>query len=368
MDKTRLFEMIADSIRQQILSGVLQPGDNLPPVREMAARWECAPGTVQHAYQQLTGEGLVVGRAGQGTRVTETALQTAQSGQHSSLRRAALIHQAESFLLGVLTAGYTPEEAEGAVRLAMDRWRSLASEPAPAPAGTLRFAGSHDPAVALLASHFGEIIPDYTLHVTFCGSLGGLMALARGEADLAGCHLWDEETNTYNAPFVRRLLPGRNVALLTLAHRRLGLILAPGNPNHVAGLADLARPGLRFINRQQGAGTRVWLDAQLRRAGIVPDRIQGYEHTVITHSEVASAVATGYVDIGLGLEAAALTYGLDFIPLTTERYDLAIPVDAWAFPPVQALAAWLVTDTARAAIRDLGGYDTARTGAIAWIG
>ena len=132
------------------------------------------------------------------------------------------------------------------------------------PQTLLRFVGSHDPAVAFITAHFNNVIPNYTPHLTFAGSLGGLIALTEGQADLAGAHLWDEESDTYNIPFIRRLLPGRQVAVLTLAHRNLGLIVLPPNPTGITGLADLTRPGIRFINRQAGAGTRRGRPAAVR--------------------------------------------------------------------------------------------------------
>lgn len=363
MTTTPLFQEIAESIREAILSGALRPGDELPPVREMSAQWRCAPGTVQRAYQELAAGGLVVSRPGQGTRVAAPA----PPAPASPLRQAALVHRAESFLLAALAEGYAPGEIEGAVRQALDRWRGVRDAvPAPPPA-VLRFAGSHDPAVSAIAARFGTLAAGYTLEVAFSGSLGGLIALAEGKADLAGCHLWDAETDTYNRPFVRRLLPGRRVALLTLAHRRLGLIVPPGNPLSLAALPDLARPGLRFLNRQAGAGTRVWLDAQLARLNLDPAHIQGYADRVATHEEVARAVAEGRADAGLGVETAALSYGLGFVGLTTERYDLAIPAEVWQSTPVQQLAAWLATGETRAVIAALGGYETGATGRVEWV-
>jgi molybdate-binding protein/DNA-binding transcriptional regulator YhcF (GntR family) len=363
MEQQPLFQVIAEAIRREILQGTLKHGDELPPVREMSEKWRCAPGTVQHAYHNLAKLGLVVSRVGQGTRVADAP----PTGSTPPLRRATLIHQAESFLIGALSAGHTLNDIELAVRLAMDRWRSLAEENPPPPGPGLRFTGSHDPAITLIAAQLGDFAPGYHLDVTFSGSLGGLIALARHETDLAGCHLWDEETDTYNAPFVRRLLPGRRTALLMVAHRHLGLIVPAGNPSNIRRLDDLARAGLRFINRQEGAGTRVWLDTHLRARRIDAEQIEGYSDCVPTHSEVASAIAQGQADVGLGLETAALAYGLDFVPLTVERYDLAIPSDVWEMPPVQALRRWLESDLAQDAIRSLGGYDTRSTGAVEWV-
>ncbi len=363
-DRTPLYLQIAESIRQEIVYRALHPGDALPSLRAMAERWRCTVGTVQRAYAELAREGLVISRFGQGTRVAEGA---PPAGQAAPLRRATLINHTERFLLEMLAAGYQAGEVERALRQALERWQAVADDHAPALQQTVRFVGSHDPAVSLLAAQFDQIAPGWALQVRFNGSLGGLMALAQGEADLAGCHLWDQASDSYNAPFVQHLLPGRSVALLTVAHRRLGLITPAGNPQQVAGLADLARPELRFANRQRGSGTRVWLDAQLQSAGVDVSAVTGYVVEMATHSAVAEAVATGQSDVGLGIEAAALAHGLGFIRLTSERYDLAVPAAAWEQPAVQALAAWLAADAARALIDGLGGYDTAETGRVAWV-
>lgn len=368
-EKRPLYVRIAEAVRQDLLEGRLRPGDALPTVREMAERWKCTPGTVQQAYRELTRQGIAVSRPGQGTHIgSSVAVEVARV---TPLRRATVAHHAEAFLLEMLSAGYTVAEIEGGFRASLDRWRALAAEALPAPSDILRFAGSNDAAVSLLAARFrdlcGSEVEGCVLQVSYPGSLGGLIALAEGKADLAGSHLWDEETDTYNEPFVRRLLPGRSVALLTLAHRRLGLIVAPGNPLKIAGLADLARPGVHFVNRQRGAGTRVWLDAQLRRSAIDAEAVAGYDHAVTTHAEVARAVAEGGAGAGLGIEAAAITYGLGFIRLATEPYDLVIPAESWELPAVRAVVTWLGTQEARHAIAGLGGYETEETGRVRWV-
>jgi molybdate-binding protein len=309
MPENYLYQKIAESIRQDILTGDLKPGDRLPSLRQMTTHWGCTTGTVQHAYHELAQAGLVVSRAGQGTKVVEQL----PSADRSPLRRATLIHRAEAFLLEVLTAGYTH------------------------------------------------------MQISFPGSLGGLMALAGGHVEIAGCHLWDEESDSYNAAYVRRLLPGVRVALLTLAHRRLGLIVPGGNPKNLKGLDDLMVPGLRFVNRQSGSGSRVWLDANLRLAGIDASQIDGYQNEKMTHSEVADTVARGDADVGLGLEASARSYVLDFVLLTQERYDLVMPQSTFESAPIQALVAWLESKTAKDSIQNLGGYDTGKTGQIEWV-
>ena len=243
--------------------------------------------------------------------------------EQGTLRRAHLVNRSEAFLLEALTSGYSLVEIQEAIDMAMDRWRTINTPHPDQPVETLRFAGSHDMVINELARFFfGQVVQGVTLQLTYNGSLGGLIALVEGKADLAGCHLWDAESDTYNSPFVRRLLPGKEVTMLTLAHRRQGLTVAPGNPHNIHRLADLARPGVRFVNRQPGSGTRVWLDAVLSREEIDPVSIKGYDDERLTHSAVARAVAEGSADVGLGLETASHAFGLDFVFLNRERYDL----------------------------------------------
>ena len=364
MSETHLYLKIAEDVRREILSGHLKPGDRLPSVRELTVRWGCTIGTVQRAYQELARQGLVISRAGQGTHVVSS---TQPSGEEA-LRWANLVHRSEAYLLEVLTAGYTQKEIEASMRQAMERWQVILQQPVLRDSQTLRFAGSHDPVLAWLATHFPEIVPQFNLQLGFTGSLGGLIALAEGKADLAGCHLWDEESDSYNLPFVRRILPGKRTALVTLAHRRLGLMVAEGNPAGIKGLEDLPRPGLRFVNRQSGSGTRVWLDVALRRAGILSERIQGYNDERMTHTEVASAVANRQAEVGFGLQAAAQDYRLDFIFLVRERYDLVIPAANMRLPSVSRLVDWLAGAEAKNVLSGFGGYETGETGRIQWVG
>lgn len=357
-----LFDKIAGSIRQQILDGTLRPGDPIPSVRDMSEQWSCAPGTVQRAYRELAAQGLIDSQVGQGSWVAE------RKEQHALLRRATLLNQVEGFALSVLAAGFTPVEIAEATREVLARWQARTGEPAPTSDQAIRFVGSHDPIISLLARRLSRFSPGYSLQMTFAGSLGGLIALARYGADIAGVHLWDDETEQYNTPFVKRFLPGRQVALLTLAERRLGLIVPGGNPADIAGLEDLIKkPGLRFVNRQAGAGTRVWLDSQLAKRGIDAEQIEGYQIAMRTHLEVAGEVAAGRADVGLGIEAAALAHGMGFVPLTTERYDLVIPAETWEMPVIQSLVEWLITDVAQETINAMGGYDVRQTGRVEWI-
>jgi len=232
---------------------------------------------------------------------------------------------------------------------------------------TLVAIGSHDVSLDLLANFLAERFPGYSLSSAHVGSLGGIMALRRGEAHLAGVHLLDEETGEYNLPYVRRFLPGRKLVLVTLMHRDQGLIVKKGNPKRITGFADLARPDVLFVNRQRGAGTRILLDYELKRAGIDPEQVRGYQHEEFTHMAVAVAVASGVADVGLGILAAARALDLDFVPVTQERYDLLIPAEYYDTILVKQLLSVIRDPAFQEAVLALGGYDLRETGRETWI-
>lgn len=229
---------------------------------------------------------------------------------------------------------------------------------------TIVAIGSHDLTLDLLADELGRRYPGRSLSSANVGSLGGLLALSRAEAHLAGSHLLDEATGEYNVAYIRRLLPGTKTIILGFVHRVQGLIVPKGNPKGIQGLADLARPDVSFINRQRGAGTRVLLDYRLRQLGISPSAVQGYERQEFTHLAVAAAVASGAADCALGILAAARALHLDFVPVDEEEYDLIIPA---AFFESEILAPLLaiIRDPAFAArVTSLGGYATPRIGQV----
>lgn len=357
MNEQKLYQEIAAAIRADIYAGRLRAGDTLPRVREMAVRWNCAPGTVQRAYRALSDEGLIISRTGQGTRV-------AARGADDRVRGLRLVNEAEARLLELIGMGYSVEEIDGALWVALDQIRARRVQQSAGARLALHFVGSHDPALSLASS---MIAGEYPIEMTFAGSLNGLLQLAHGQADFAGCHLWDSETHSYNTVYIRRLLHGRETAVMTIAHRRLGLITAQDNPLKVRTLDDLAQSDVRFINRQAGAGTRLWLDDQLAAASVDTAQISGYDQVAHTHAAIAQAVASGKANVGVGVEAAARVFGLAFIPLTTERYDLVIPAETWESAVIQALVGCLQLASTRQAIRDLGGYDTSETGRLAWV-
>jgi putative molybdopterin biosynthesis protein len=227
---------------------------------------------------------------------------------------------------------------------------------------TILAVGSHDLVLDLAASEIRAADPGATLASSNVGSLGGLVALRDGLCRVAGSHLLDPATGEYTLPYIDRVLAGRDVAVVRLVHREQGLIVAPGNPHGIAGVEDLARPGIRYVNRQRGAGTRVLLDHELGRRGIAPDAISGYTREEHTHLAVAAAVAAGRVDAGLGVQAAARAFGLDFVPVTREPYDLVLAEESLHEPVMAPLWALLEEPSFRSAVEALGGYGTEEMG------
>jgi len=229
-------------------------------------------------------------------------------------------------------------------------------------AHTIVAIGSHDLILDLAASHLRAADPLVTLASSNVGSLGGLVALRDGLCHLAGSHLLDPASGEYTLPYLDRILGGRPVAVIRLAHRDQGLIVQPGNPLGLTEIKDLARAGVRYVNRQRGAGTRVLLDHQLRLLGISPEAVDGYQREQHTHLAVAAAVAAGRADTGLGIMAAARAFGLGFVPVTREPYDLVVPVAARDGPLLAPLWALLDSDPFRAEVAALGGYATEEMG------
>ena len=235
---------------------------------------------------------------------------------------------------------------------------------------TVVVIGSHDVTLDLLASHLRRRQPPRSLASSNVGSLGGLVALRRGQAHAAGSHLLDEETGEYNRAYVERHRQGRPMVMVTLAHRVQGLMTLPGNPKGVMSLEDLAGGGVSFVNRQRGSGTRVLLDYKLAQLGIEPGDVRGYEREEYTHLAVAAQVASGAADAGLGVMAAARALDLGFTPLLEERYDLVIPREFYDSDLLAPVLDLLDGGSARGKafrgeVEALGGYDTREMGRVA---
>ncbi|CAM3308042.1 molybdopterin biosynthesis protein [Kibdelosporangium persicum] len=227
---------------------------------------------------------------------------------------------------------------------------------------TIVAIGSHDLVLDLAASALRAADPLITLASSNVGSLGGLVALRDGLCHIAGSHLLDPATGEYTLPYVDRLLDGSGIAVIRLVHRDQGLLVAPGNPLGLKGIDDLTRPGLRYVNRQRGAGTRALLDYELSRREIDPSTIPGYSREEHTHLAVAAAVSAGRADTGMGILAAARAFNLDFVPVAQEPYDLVLRADDLSGDLLAPLWDLLASPDFRAQVEALGGYSCAETG------
>jgi len=225
---------------------------------------------------------------------------------------------------------------------------------------TIVAIGSHDLVLDVAASELRAADPLVTLASSNVGSLGGLVALRDGLCHLAGSHLLDPATGEYTLPYVDRLLGPDGIAVVRLVHRDQGLIVAPGNPLGLTGIEDLTR--VSYVNRQRGAGTRALLDHELARRGVDPAAISGYSREEHTHLAVAAAVSAGRADAGMGILAAARAFGLDFVPVAREPYDLVLRTDTLDDPLLAPLWTLLERSDFRTGVEALGGYSCEETG------
>jgi len=369
--KDSLHLQIVQQVRNLIATEKIMPGDHLPPVRQLAEFLGVNQNTILKAYLLLEQERIVVAHKRGGTVVT------ARTDDPNILmeRQRRLADIVGSDVLKALSMGYSPEDIEANFHLQLARWREERQAPAPpeqaTPAtdekNTIRIVGSHDMALNILVDLTQRNNKELKIKVTNAGSLGGLIALQEERAHLAGIHLLDEETGEYNYPYVKKVLPGREVAIVHLAYRIQGLMFARGNPKNIKGIIDLKRPDVTFVNRQKGAGTRVLLDIHLRQLGINPRDIKGYEKELDTHVAVGLAVAHGEADAALGIEAAARSCNIDFIPLFRERYDLIIPMPNYRSALLAPLLRAVISEEFKAVVDKAGGYDVSQTGATSFL-
>ncbi len=229
---------------------------------------------------------------------------------------------------------------------------------------TIVAIGSHDLTLDLLAQFLAERAGGFRLMSANVGSLGGLVALRRGEAHLAGSHLLDPDSGMYNESYIHRYVPDREIVVVTLVGREQGWIVPAGNPKRLSGWADAANPDVQIVNRQRGAGTRLLLDYELGQLGIEPNHVRGYEREEYTHLAVAAAVASGVADTGLGIRAAARALDLDFVPMAAEQYELVIPAQFYESVLLRPLLDLLHDVRFKQAVNAMPGYDTAPMGQV----
>lgn len=229
---------------------------------------------------------------------------------------------------------------------------------------TIIIVGSHDLILDILRNELKIEAPVYRLALFHTGSMGGLMALKQGTAHLATSHLLDVESGDYNFPYIKRILGKKDLLVINLVYRQQGFMVKRGNPNNIFGIKDLTRQDVRYINRQKGSGTRVLLDYLLYKDDINPNEIKGYNQEEFTHLMVASSIANNRAETGLGILSAAKAFGLDFIPLIKERYDLIIPKKYYDNPGMQIILKIINTNHFKEQVVRLGGYDLSESGNI----
>lgn len=230
---------------------------------------------------------------------------------------------------------------------------------------TLVSIGSHDLILDVIADAMPKLYPGISLSSSHVGSMGGLLALRRGEAHIAPTHQLDDKTGTYNIPMIKQLFPGEQMVLIKGVGRTQGLLVKQGNPLRIETIKDLQR--CRFINRQRGAGTRMLLDYKLKRAHIDSSEIVGYERESATHMAVAAAIASGSADVGMGILSAAHAMGLAFIPIAEEAYDFVTFASFLELPHMCAFIELLRNQALHEEIHRLGGYDLTGCGEICRI-
>ena len=364
-DEAPIHGQIEERIKLAIAREQLAAGQRLPAIRDAARALGVHANTVARPYSTLVRDGVLDAHAGRGTFVARTSGAPAFEAEREA-RLNSIVARAQ---VEALSLGFSPERIEASFTLRLARFReegfpgTRRTQEQPEPGPGLVVMGSHDLALDLLGAHLRRI-SGFGMTSAHTGSMGGLIALVRGEAHVAGCHLLDEESGEYNVPFVRRVLTGVPVAVVTLVGRSQGLLVPRGNPKGIGALEDLLRRDVTFINRQRGSGTRVLLDFLFRQAGLDQRLLRGYDVEVDTHTAVAAAVASGQADAGLGILAAARALELDFIPLRDERYDLVVPHAVRDLPQVEALRDVLDSAEFKDSVREMGGYDTSQTGTV----
>ena len=229
---------------------------------------------------------------------------------------------------------------------------------------TVVVIGSHDPLLDELGDMLHVENGDVYMSSSHVGSMGGIMAVRKGEAHAAGCHLLDTANGTYNLAYMKKYFPKGGVRLVRCVGRQQGLMVAKGNPLNLQKFSDIAGEGVRYVNRQKGSGTRILTDYLCKQNNLNVDEIYGYDREELTHTSVAVQIVSGSADVGMGIYSAAKLYDLDFIPICIEEYDLIIPDHAWDTPQVQRMIAILKSEEFKNKILALGGYTVENPGEI----
>ncbi|MDI6605026.1 MAG: molybdopterin biosynthesis protein [Thermoanaerobacteraceae bacterium] len=264
---------------------------------------------------------------------------------------------------GVMCIPQHIEGIEAGEKIKVELWKSLESIE-----NTVVCIGSHDPLIDIIGDLLSSHYSLFSLSSAHVGSMGGIMALKRGECHAAGIHLLDAETGQYNIPYIKRYLKDNEVLLFHLVERIQGFLVQKGNPLNIKNFSDLIRPEVTFINRQKGSGTRLLLDYKLKESGIDSQKIIGYNREEFTHLAVAAEVKAGSAATGLGIMSAAKAMGLDFVPVCSEHYDIAILKEYMNLESVKAFIEIIRSREFKEKAEGLGGYNTEKAGILYYEG
>lgn len=232
---------------------------------------------------------------------------------------------------------------------------------------TIVVIGSHDPLIDEISDMLRRRGSEFFISSSHVGSMGGIMAARRGEAHIGGTHLLDEETGTYNIPYLKQYFPDNDAVLIHSVYRQQGLMVTKGNPKGIKSIEDLARDEVSYVNRQKGSGTRVLLDYLLRKSGVSSDDIYGYEREEFTHTSVAAQIAGGSADCGMGIYSAAKIYDLDFVFICNEQYDFLTTKKYLDTPMIREFISVLKSPEFTERMIAMGGYDPNRPGEIEFM-
>jgi molybdate-binding protein/DNA-binding transcriptional regulator YhcF (GntR family) len=371
---TPLYKQIKEQVRELIAAEKLKQGDRLPAIRQLARTLNVNQNTVVKAYMELEHEHIVVSRRGGGTIVSTRS----DDPNIQLLREQHLFDLVSNSIIEALSQGYSLEELDVTFHLQAARWRELQRSNRESiehdkkkkkddDLNIIRISGSHDLALDILVSQVQMLKEDIKIKVTHTGSISGLIALREGSVHLAGIHLLDEETAEYNYTYVKHIFPAEEMVMLHLAYRTQGLMFLRNNPKNIKGLEDLSRRDIIFINRQIGSGTRVLLDLELKRRRIQAEQIRGYENELDSHLAVAMKIAQGEADVGLGIQAAAKSHSLGFLPLFRERFDLVTTADIYESGMISPVLKVISSEEFKQAVNNMGGYDTSETGIVTCV-
>lgn len=230
--------------------------------------------------------------------------------------------------------------------------------------GALLAAGSNDPILDMLKTYFRRSFPEIYIFSANTGSIDGLKALNKGLTDMAWTHLLEPESGEYNIPFLSQLLPDLKAVVVNLFFREIGFLVPPNNPLRIRKFEDLTRKKIRFVNRQEGSGTRVLLDYQLQKLGIPSSSIKGYEKEVHTHFEVGLSVLSKEADVGIATIAISKLFGLSFVPITRERFDMVLDQRTFFEKKIQAFIEILGSAAFRQRVEPISNYDFQSCGKI----